>query len=326
MTKDVSSSFESHFGELSDPRIERSKLYPLSEILFVVLSGSICGAESWRDFVLFGKEKLDFMRQYYPFEHGIPCKNTFSRVFAALDTEAFKRCFIEWVKSLQTILKDVIAIDGKTLCSSINEACGASAIHMVSAFATGARLVLAQQKVDEKSNEITAIPKLLGLLDLKGQIVTIDAMGTQKAIAKQIHDKDGYYVLALKGNQGTLNEDVRLFLEAEFKKDASTAITDRYEEADKGHGRIEMRRCVVSSQIDWLTQKEQWAGLKTIAMIEETQEIKGKTTTEHRFFISNLPADAKQVALAVRAHWLIESAPQAHEKEVHDPYELRACA
>ena len=307
VNKDFSSSFDSHFGGLNDPRIERSKLYPLSEILFVVLSGSICGAESWRDFVLFGKEKLDFMRQYYPFEHGIPSKNTFARVLAALDTEAFKLRFVEWVKSLQTILKDVIAIDGKTLCNSFDEACGMSAIHMVSAFATGARLVLAQQKVDEKSNEITAIPKLLDLLDLKGQIVTIDAMGTQKAIAKQIHDKDGHYILALKGNQGTLNEDVRLFLESEFKKNSSTVIADRYEEADKGHGRIEMRQCVVSDQIDWLTQKEQWAGLKTIAMIEETQEIQGKKSTEHRFFISSLPADAKQIASAVRAHWLVEN-------------------
>lgn len=132
-------------------------------------------------------------------------------------------------------------------------------------------------------------------------------MGTQKAIAKQIHDKGGHYVLALKGNQGTLNENIRLYLETEFKKNTSTAITDRYEEADKGHGRIEMRRCVVSSQIDWLTQKEQWVGLKTIAMIEETQEIKGKISTEHRFFISSLPADAKQIAAAVRAHWLIEN-------------------
>ncbi len=133
MNKDVSTSFESHFGILSDPRIDRSKLYPLTEILFIVLSGSICGAESWRDFVLFGKEKLDFMRQYYPFENGAPSKNTFARVLAALDTEAFKLRFVEWVKSLQVILNDVIAMDGKTLCNSIDEACGTSAIHMVRA-------------------------------------------------------------------------------------------------------------------------------------------------------------------------------------------------
>jgi predicted transposase YbfD/YdcC len=264
MNKDVSRSFESHFGKLDDPRIERHKLYPLIELLFVVLCGTICGAESWRDYVLFGKEKLPFLREHYPFINGIPSKNTFARVLAALDSEAFKHCFIEWVKTLQKILNSVIAIDGKTLCNSIDKIAGSSAIHMVSAFATEARLVLAQQKVDEKSNEITAIPKLLDLLDLKGQIITIDAMGTQKAIAKQIIDKEGDYVLALKGNQGTLNEDIRLFLEMELKKKSSTVIEDSYEEADKGHGRIEMRKCIVSSQIDWLKQKEQWAGLKAL--------------------------------------------------------------
>ena len=308
MDKDVSESFESYFGKLSDPRIDRKKLYPLVEVLFVALCGSICGAESWRDFVLFGKSKLDFLRQYYEFKNGIPSKNTFSRVFAALDAEAFKIQFVGWVKSLQTILNEVIAIDGKTLCNSIDKAIGSSAIHMVSAFATGARLVLAQQTVDEKSNEITAIPKLLDLLDLKGHIVTIDAMGTQKAIAKQIIDQGGDYILALKGNQGTLNEDVRLFLETELKKTSSIAIKDRCEDVDKGHGRIETRKCFVSDQIDWLNQKEQWAGLKTIVMIEETQESKGKpSSTEQRFFISSLPPTAERIASAVRSHWLIEN-------------------
>jgi predicted transposase YbfD/YdcC len=307
MNKDVSKSFESHFGDLKDPRIERTKLYPLSEILFVVLTGSVCGAESWRDFVLFGEERLEFLQEYYRFENGIPSKNTFSRVFAALDTEAFKKCFVEWVKSLQTILNEVIAIDGKTLCNSFDEVAGTKAIHMVSAFATGARLVLAQQKVDEKSNEITAIPKVLSLLDLKGHIVTIDAMGTQKAIAKQIIDQGGDYVLSLKGNQGTLNEDVRTFLETEVKKPNSKAITSVYQDVDKGHGRIETRQCFVSAQVDWLTQKEQWAGLKTIVMIEETQESNGKVSTESRFFISSLSADAKLISGAARSHWLIEN-------------------
>lgn len=308
MNKDVSTSFESHFGALNDPRVKRSKLYPLTEILFVVLCGAICGAESWRDFVLFGKEKTEFLRQYFPFENGIPSKNTYARVFAALNPEIFKTCFIDWVKSLQTILNDVIAIDGKTLCNSINKQDNIPAIHMVSAFATGARLILAQQKTDDKSNEITTIPKLLDLLDLKGQTVTIDAMGTQKAIAKKIYEKEANYVLALKGNQGSLNDDVRLFLETEDDKVSSSAIDARYEEADTGHGRIEIRKCIVSSQIDWLTQKPEWAGLKTIAMIEETRKVGEKTSSERRFFISSLPADAKQIALAVRAHWLIENA------------------
>lgn len=307
MDQDVPATFSKHFIKLKDPRIERKKLYPLTEVLFIVVSGSICGAESWRDFVLFGKAKIDFLRQYYPFTNGVPCKDTFARLFSALDPEKFKACFIEWVKSLQTILNQVIAIDGKTLCNSFDSKTNTPAIHMVSAFATEARLILAQQKVDAKSNEISAIPKLLDLLDLKGQIVTIDAMGTQKAIAKQIIEKEGDYVLALKGNQGTLNEDVRLFLEKQLSKASSTAIEVPYQDIDKGHGRIETRRCIVSSEIDWLTQKEQWVGLKTIAMIEQTQEINGKISTEQRFFISSLPANAELIAKAVRAHWLVES-------------------
>ena len=160
-------------------------------------------------------------------------------MLAALDAEEFKHCFIAWVRSLQHEFNDIIAIDGKTLCNSLNKQGNISAIHMVSAFATNARLILAQQKVADKSNEITAIPKLLVLLDLKGQIITIDAMGTQKTIAKKIFDKGGDYVLALKGNQGTLNDDVRLFLETEAMNASSTVIEDRFDEADKGHGRIE---------------------------------------------------------------------------------------
>lgn len=308
MNKDVSESFETHFGVLKDPRIKRLKLYPLTEILFVVLCGTICGAQSWRDFVIFGKEKIDFFKEHYPFLNGIPSKNTYARVFAALDPEAFKLCFIEWVKSLQTVIHSVIAIDGKTLRNSLDNATGLSAIHMVSAFATDARLVLAQQKVDEKSNKIKAIPKLLNLLDLKGQIVTIDAMGTQKAIAKQIIEQAGDYVLALKGNQGSLNDDVRLFLETENKKTTSTLIEDRHEEIDKGHGRIEARKCIVSSQIDWLNQKSDWAGIKTIAMIEESQQVGDKISVERRFFISSLPADASKISGAIRAHWLVENA------------------
>ena len=151
-------------------------------------------------------------------------------------------------------------------------------------------------------------------------------MGTQKVIAKQIHDEGGFYVLALKGNQGTLNDDVRLFLESEFKKNSSSSIEDTCTNLDKGHGRLEMRNCIVSSQIEWLSQKSDWAGLKTIAMIEETCDIKGKISAERRFFISNLPPNARQIAQAVRAHWMVESAPQAHEKEVYVEHRPRACA
>ena len=299
--------FQEHFGKMTDPRVERTKLYPLEEILFVLLCGSICGAESWRDFVMFGQEKLDFLREYFPFSAGIPCKNTFSRVCAALEPEQFRNCFLAWAASLKRVPGEVIAIDGKTLCNSADAAAGAAAIHMVSAFATNSRLVLAQQKVAEKSNEITAIPALLDLLDISGHTVTIDAMGCQRSIAKKIRDGGADYVLALKGNQGTLNDDVRLFLQTEAAKPVSLAISDIWGEADAGHGRVESRRCIVSDHLDWLVQRPEWSGLRSIAMIEETRDINGKVSCERRFFISSLPANARQIAQAARAHWAIEN-------------------
>lgn len=308
MENTVAQSFNSYFSELKDPRIKRKKLYPLVEILFVVLCGSICGAESWRDFVLFGKEKIDFLRRYFPFTHGIPSKNTFARLFYLLDPVAFKVCFIAWIKSLQCAINEIIAIDGKTLCGSFDTANNIPAIHMVSAFATDARLVLAQQKVDAKSNEITAIPLLLDLLDLTGCTVTIDAMGTQKTIAKKIKEKGGEYVLALKGNQGSLHEEVKLFLETEAAKKMPSVIDDVHTETDAGHGRVETRKCTVSSQVDWLSQKSEWCGFNTIAMLEETREIGEKISVERRFFISSLPANAKQIAATIRAHWSVENA------------------
>jgi predicted transposase YbfD/YdcC len=306
----VLKSFQSHFGQLTDPRINRTKLYALEEILLVLLCGSICGAESWRDFVVFGKEKLPFLREYFPFTSGIPCKNTFARVLAALNPEEFRCCLIAWVSELQSTSqneREVIAIDGKTLRNSANTAGGVNAIHMVSAFATNAKLVLAQQKVAEKSNEITAIPALLKLLDIRGQTVTIDAMGCQREIATQIQEQSGDYVLALKGNQGNLNEAVRLFLETEDAKTTDSRIVDRYTDVDAGHGRIETRHCIVSDQIEWLEKKSEWRGLTSVAMLEETRENNGKISVERRFFISSLPANAKQIAHAIRAHWAIEN-------------------
>ena len=299
--------FHEHFGKMTDPRVERTRLYPLQEILFVLLCGSICGAESWRDFVMFGQEKLGFLREYFPFSAGIPCKNTFARVCAALEPEQFRSCFLAWAASLQRVPGEVIAIDGKTLCNSADADAGTAAIHMVSAFATDSRLVLAQQKVAEKSNEITAIPAVIDLLDVTGHTVTIDAMGCQRSIAKKIRDKGAHYVLALKGNQGTLNDDVRLFLQTEAAKPVSMAINDIWGEADAGHGRVESRRCLVSDRLDWLKQRPQWSGLRSIAMIEEMRDVNGKISCERRFFISSLPANARQIAQAVRAHWGIEN-------------------
>jgi len=307
MQKDLSTSFTDHFSKLKDHRINRKKLYPLMEVLFVILCGTICGAESWRDFVIFGKEKLDFLKRYFPFENGVPSKNTFARVMASMNTEAFKACFIQWIQSLHVILKDVIAIDGKTLRHSFDTAKEKTAIHMVSAFATEARLVLGQIKVADKTNEITAIPMLLNLLELTGAIITIDAMGCQKDIAQKIIEKEADYVLSLKGNHSTLHEDVKLFLETEVSKDKSNAISDIHESIDAGHGRIETRKCWVSDEINWLEQKAEWPGLNGIAMIEEIREISGKITKERRFFLTSLPANAELISSAVRAHWGVEN-------------------
>lgn len=300
-------SFLCHFDALEDPRVDRKKLYPLTEILFVVLCGSICGAQSWRDFVTFGEEKLDYLQRFLAFDNGIPSKNTFARVLSSLDPDGFKRCFIAWVQSFQLAVKEVIAIDGKTLRKSFDKASGKTAIHMVSAFASATKLVLGQQKVSDKSNEITAIPKLLDLLALEGKIVSIDAMGTQKKIAKKIRQKKANYVLSLKGNHSTLHDDIRLFLSSEIGKPRNSKIVDRYEECDKGHGRIEQRICYVSSQLNWLEQRTDWCDLKTVAMIESHVTVGEKTSTEQRYFISSLPPDAKKIAESIRSHWAVEN-------------------
>ena len=307
MTINKKPEFLCYFDDLEDPRIDRKKLYPLTEILFIVLCGSICGAQSWRDFVTFGEEKHDYLKRFLPFDNGIPSKNTFARVFSSLDPESFKRCFITWVQSFQLAIKEVIAIDGKTLRKSFDKASCQSAIHMVSAFASATKLVLGQQKVNDKSNEITAIPKLLDLLALNGKIVSIDAMGTQKKIAKKIRQKKADYVLSLKGNHSTLHDDIRLFLSSEIAKSKDSKVVDYHEEYDKGHGRIEHRKCYVSDQIGWLEQRTDWCDLRTIAMVESHVTTGDKITVEQRYFISSLLPDAKQVSESIRSHWAIEN-------------------
>jgi len=310
MEEEEKPGFLYYFDALEDPRIDRKKLYPLSEILLIVLCGSICGTQSWRDFVTFGEEKLEYLRRFLPFNHGVPSKNTFARVLASLNPKVFKECFIEWVRSIQSLGKEVVAIDGKTLRKSFDKATEQSAIHMVSAFATSAKLVLGQEKTNDKSNEITAIPKLLDLLFLEGAIVSIDAMGAQKKIAKKIRSKKADYVLALKGNQSTLHDDVTLFLSKEIEKKQQgkmNRIKDCHVACDKGHGRIEKRTCYATDDLNWLEQRDEWCDLKSIAMIESHVTTGGKTTMERRYFISSLPADAKEISEAVRSHWAIEN-------------------
>ena len=309
MSSQQKPDFLCYFDALEDPRIDRKKLYPLSEILLVVLCGSICGAQSWRDFVTFGEAKVDYLKRFSPFKNGIPSKNTFARVLSILDPESFRRCFIQWVQSFQKAVEGVIAIDGKTLRKSFDKANEQSAIHMVSAFASSTKLVLGQQKIYEKSNEITAIPELLDLLELEGMIVSIDAMGTQKKIAKKIRQSKADYVLALKGNHSTLHKEIEGFLSSQVEQPKSKYIVDRYEAFDKGHGRIERRMCYVSDKLNWLDPSvhKHWCDLKTVVLVESEVRVSDQVRKERRYFLSSLPANAKQIAESIRSHWAIEN-------------------
>jgi len=299
--------FLDYFAELKDPRIDRHKLYPLDEILFATLCGVICGAEGWEDLELFCKSKIDFLKKYLPFEKGIPSHDTFSRVYSLLNPKQFKEGFMKWVCSLQEEIPELVALDGKKIRRSFDKAKNKKALHMVSAFATESNIVLGQEKVDCKSNEITAIPKLLELLDLKGSLVTIDAMGCQKKIAEKIMDQDANYILALKGNQGGLHDEVKTFFAEEIKNNFKDVKCDFYEDFDKAHGRIEIRRCWSSEDINWITNRKEWSGLKSISMIESIRIIGDQKTIETRFYISSIPANAKKTSWAIRSHWRIEN-------------------
>lgn len=295
-----------HFATLEDPRIERQKLHSLPDILLVVFCGAICGAESWRDFVDFGHSKLDFLKQYGDFTHGIPSKNTFNRVISSLDPEAFSRCFADWTQSFSTALGEVIAIDGKTLRRSHDRAKDQSAIHLVSAFASEARLVLAQQKVEDKSNEITAIPSLLDLLSISQAVVTVDAMGCQKAIAAKIISRQGHYILAVKNNQQGLYSQIdqhfsHLF-DMRYHKHVDMAVAE-----ETNRGRHEIRRCLATSELTWLENKADWKGLKSCIVIEAKRTVDDQTTTERRYYISSLDANAQAMNAMIRSHWGIEN-------------------
>jgi predicted transposase YbfD/YdcC len=295
-------AFLNYFSDIEDPRLDRHKLYPLNEIFLTTLCAKICDAESWEDIQDFGEAKLEFLRNYLPYENGIPSHDTLARVFSLIDPKQFKNCFVNWVENIQKELPEFVSIDGKTLRGSYDNETDQKAIHMVSAFASNTRLVLGQEKVKEKSNEITAIPKLLEVLFLKGAVVTIDAMGCQKTIAEKIREKGADYLLALKGNQGDLNNDVRTYFEGE-----SDEKLDVYKSYDKGHGRIEIRQYKVSQNIDWIEQKSEWKDLKCIVEVDSIRIIKDKETNEKRYFISSLEGTAEEIGKAIRSHWSVEN-------------------
>jgi len=300
--------FIDHFAQLPDPRVERTKLHSLSDILVITLCAVISGAEGWTDIAQYGRAKQEWLETFLDLPNGIPTDDTFRRVFARLDSKAFSRCFAKWTKAIKKRTRgQVVSIDGKCLRHSFDTAAEAAAIQMVSAWAHESRLVLAQQRVDTKSNEITAIPDLLELLDLEGCIVTIDAMGTQKKIAQQVRDKGADYVLALKGNQGLTHEEVKHFFETGMSKGFGDIKVHNHNTKDYEHGRTEIRRYYQVDQIDWLLAKDDWSGLTSIGMMQTERTEKGKTTRETHYYLSSIPAGVRRFAEAVRAHWGIEN-------------------
>ena len=292
---------------IRDPRLDRKKLHKLTDVLFLSVCASLCGCDTWEDIYEFGEIREKWLRQYIPLANGIPSPDTVARVFSLIDPSEFEMAFRKWVSSLYTIKGDgcIIAIDGKRVRGSYGE--GKDAIHMVGAFAAEAGIALAQVKTSDKSNEITAIPELLDALLLKGCVVTLDAMGCQREIVEKIQAKQGDYVISLKGNQGNLHDDVRLFLETEKSRAFKSVIHDYYETIEKGHGRVETRRYWITEQIDWLENKDKWSGLRSIGLVESERYIKGKATKELRCFICSIKADGKRFARAVRQHWAIEN-------------------
>ena len=301
-------SFVFHFSIIEDPRIERTKDHLLLDILVIALCAMLCGAEGFVDFEEFGNAKIDFLRDLLDLPNGIPSHDTFRRVFAMLDPVQFAECFRNWTESLRkTISAEIVAIDGKTLRRSHDRAKGKQPIHLVSAWARENGLVLGQIKTEEKSNEITAIPELLRTLKLAGCIVTIDAMGCQKEIAAEISSAGADYVLALKGNQSTLHEEVASFLEDAQAHDFEGVPHDFLETTARAHGRTETRRYWISEEIDWLTHHAQWKDLRSAGMVEAIREVDGKLTRERRFFIASIGANAETFARAVRGHWAIEN-------------------
>jgi predicted transposase YbfD/YdcC len=292
----------SYFSDMKDPRIDRTKKHLLLDIIVIAILSVLCGADTWNDMEEFGKAKEAWLRTFLKLPGGIPSHDTFNRVFSLLDPKQLQERFIQWTRSVAILTEgEVISIDGKSICGSRDKN-KKSIVHMVSAWAGVNNIVLGQVKVDDKSNEITAIPELLKLLVLKGCIVTIDAMGCQKDIAEAIISQEADYILALKGNQGNLLEQT----EDSFRFLKTQSVS---EDIDVGHGRIERRVCTVINDLSMIEQKEQWKNLHSLVRIDAERYIKstGKTENETRYFISSLPADASLLNKSIRSHWGIEN-------------------
>jgi predicted transposase YbfD/YdcC len=298
-----------HFDTLEDPRIERTKLHLLMDIVTITICAVICGADGPSDIEQYGHEKHEWLKTFLALPNGIPSHDTIGRVLGRIEPTQFQSCFLGWMQHIcQLSSGEVVPIDGKTLRHSYDTELEQSAIHMVSAWAAANRMVLGQLKVAEKSNEITAIPELIDALDIAGCIVTIDALGCQKEIATRILEKDADYVLALKGNQDHLYDDVKQLFDQLLTQDLPSAQLDYYETTDVGHGRSEVRRYWTTSLLQTLRTKDHWHGLQTVGMVEAERSLNGETTTDRRYYILSLPNNARTFGTSIRAHWGIENA------------------
>lgn len=307
MTADQELSIAHHFADLTDPRIDRSRLHELLDIIAIAICAVVAGADSWDDIEDFGKVKHDWLKTFLDLPNGIPSHDTFRRLFERLDPDEFQRGFLRWIEALhEATERQVIAIDGKTLRRSFDRTKGQSALHMVHAWATANHLLLGQVAVDEKSNEITAIPVLLKTLAIKGAIVTIDAMGCQKEIARTIRGRKADYLLALKGNHERLFGQVVAFWDGACARLMKGPDIGYHREWSEGHGRDEFRRCWATSDLSWLEGREEWKDLKSVVMVESERFVGDRLSVETRYYLSSLENDAKLLNESVRSHWGVE--------------------
>src|SRR5688572_5764654 len=303
-----------HFKDLPDPRLDRTKEHDLIDILVIAICTLLCAGESFNDMEDFGKAKEDWFKTFLRLGNGIPSHDTFNRLFAALDPQAFLDCFVRWTQSLRAaVAQEIVALDGKALRRALNS--DQSVKYVVSAWAEDNGLVLGQLKVGDKSNEITALPELLRALELTGCIVTVDAMGTQKKVAKEIIEADADYVLALNGNHQTVHQEVKSFLDQTLSERNSKALKPSkaaaslavLETVEKDHGRIETRRYYQSVELDWFADRAKWEGLRSVGMVEAIREMGAQRTVERRYYLSSLPLGVETFARAVRGHWGVEN-------------------
>ncbi len=299
--------FLRYFNDLQDPRQRGKITYPLDEVLLLCLLAVLAGAECFTEIALFGTKKLALLRRFRPFRDGTPAHDHLGDILATLDAEQFQSCFAAWVAAVAGVPAGVVAVDGKTARRSGQKKGAKGAIHMVSAFAARQRLVLGQVKVAEKSNEIVAIPKLLDMLAIDGAIVTIDAMGCQRDITQTVIDKKADYVLALKGNQGSLRDDVELFVSEQQARGFADTRISQDTTVDGDHGRIETRTTTVVHDVRWLQERHDWPGLKAVVIVESSREISGKIEQETRYYLTSLAMLAVRLGPVIRSHWAVEN-------------------